>query len=71
MLMPATWRAGLQHVEPHHFAGAEVDQDGISELAAAADVGRAEADDAAGDAEHLQRHRPVEAKLSSAWRNRA
>src|SRR5687768_6528259 len=47
---------GLGDVEPYHLAGAQIDQAGIAELPPAADVGGAEADEAAGDAEHLQRN---------------
>src|SRR6185369_15450100 len=45
----------VDYVEPHHFAGLEVDERGIIQLLGAADVGGAEANDAAGEPENSKR----------------
>src|SRR5215210_4807550 len=54
-LDPGDLAAGLDDVEPDHLPGLQIDQRRVGELTAAADVGRAKADEAAGDSEHLER----------------
>jgi hypothetical protein len=39
----------LEDIEPDDFTGAQVDQRGVGKLTSAADIRRAEADEAAGD----------------------
>ena len=57
-LDPGDLAAGLDDVEPHHFAGLEIDQRRVIELGRAADIGRAEADEAAGKPDHAERDAP-------------
>ena len=62
-LDPRYLASGENHVEPHHFAGLEVDERGIIQLLCAADVGSAKADDAAGKAENSKRDTPARRDL--------
>src|SRR6185437_16584233 len=58
-LDPGHLAGGIDDVEPHYLTGLEIDQRRIIELLGTADIGRAKADDAAGEADEAQGDPPL------------
>src|SRR5258706_15477982 len=58
-LDPRNLASGRDDVEPDHLAGLEVDQRGIIELLLSPDIGRAKADETAGQPEQAERDPPL------------